>query len=86
VCIPWNTQFSITLSPGGDELVLQRAAVRKTAHHHLTGVSLPFPSLALARDGVVVDAILGNDVIDDVDLAADEAFLGEPTYRCDVLV
>jgi hypothetical protein len=34
----------------------------------------------------VIDAVFGNDFVDDVDLAADEAFLGEPAHHGDVLV
>jgi hypothetical protein len=42
--------------------------------------------LALAGQRIVVEAVLGNDVVDDVDLAANEAFLGEPAHGCDVLI
>src|SRR5207249_3688126 len=54
------------------ELVLQCASVRETVDHHLAGVPLAFAALTLSWHGVVVDAVIRDDVVDDFDLACDE--------------
>ena len=51
----------------------------------LAGLALALAPLGLTRQRVVVHAVHGHDVVDDVDLAAHEALLGEPPHDRDVV-
>src|SRR5680860_745898 len=71
---------------GRDEVVVRDGPVGESADHHLTHPPLTLPARRLLWHRVVVDAVLGDKVVDHLDLPANESLLGEPAHNGDVLL